>query len=210
MKRLPLLTLFFATLAVAIHSLPNANILLQFDRHAVSNGEIWRTFTGHFTHFGTDHLRWDLIAFIAFGSLAEMRSRSAFMICLGSSALAISLCVGVLQPQFLTYRGLSGLDSALFGFVVADLLRSGRRDHDHLMSGFAALALTGFLAKSVYEIATGLSFFVENSTEFTPVPLAHLSGAAVGIVVAHFTLRGESVSQENVNAASIRSVGSTS
>jgi rhomboid family GlyGly-CTERM serine protease len=181
MKRLPVITLFAAVTAAAIHLIPSAGSALEFDRAAIGEGEIWRVATGHFTHFGRDHLRWDLIAFVAFGALAEWRSRAAFVLCLSTAAVVISLGVGVLQPQFLIYRGLSGLDSALFGFVVADLFRTGWRDRDPLTCGVAGLALIGFLAKSVYEVSTGLSFFVGSSTEFTPVPLAHLLGAAVGI-----------------------------
>ena len=184
MKRLPFLTLFFAALAVVIHAMPGVTEMLQFDRDAFSRAEIWRLVTGHFTHFGADHLRWDVIAFVAFGSLVEFRSRRAWGYCVAISAVVISFGVSWLQPQFILYRGLSGLDSALFAFVTADLLREGRRACDKLMIALGSVALTGFLAKCVYELVTGRTLFVETNDAFHPVPLAHLFGAVVGILTA--------------------------
>jgi len=181
MKRVPCLTLLFAATTMAIHSIPGVTVALQCGREAVVHGELWRGLTGHFTHFGIDHLRWDVITFIAFGSLVEIRSRRGWLLCLAVAALVISLGVGLLQREFSIYRGLSGLDSALFGFVTADLLRTGCRERDRLATGFALLALSGFLAKSLYELSTGLTLFVAPSADFETVPLAHLLGAVTGI-----------------------------
>jgi len=182
MKRLPFLTLLLGALAVSIHCSSAVETALQFDRMALVHGEIWRLFTGHFTHFGGDHLRWDVIAFLAFGSLVEIRSRTGFVVCLGVSCLAITLGVALFQPQFAIYRGLSGVDSAMFGFVSADLLRSGWRERDRVMFGLGALALAGFAGKSVFELATGSTLFVATHSVFQAVPLAHLIGAITGAV----------------------------
>ncbi|MGC4071101.1 MAG: rhombosortase [Nibricoccus sp.] len=184
MKRFPWLTLLLAILATAIHLSPTLTTALQFEPLALQRGEIWRVFTGHFTHFGTDHLRWDVIAFSAFGSLAEIRSRRALLLNLSIGAIVIALGVAWLQPQFSIYRGLSGIDSALFAFVAADLLRTGWRTRDRLMLIFGTIALTGFITKSSYEVFTGSTLFVETSSEFQAVPLAHLLGATVGAIIA--------------------------
>jgi rhomboid family GlyGly-CTERM serine protease len=180
MKHLPILTFFLAGLALAIHASPTATAALQFEREAIFRGELWRVFSGHLTHFGVDHLRWDVIALLAFGSLAEMRARVGFILCVTVSALVISLGVAFFQPQFAIYRGLSGIDSALFGLVTVDLLRTGWRERDRLMTACGALALAGFLAKSAYELITGTAFFVDADASFEAVPLAHLLGAIVG------------------------------
>ncbi|ATC62694.1 rhombosortase [Nibricoccus aquaticus] len=184
MKRFPFLTLLFGAVAVATHAIPGMTEALQFDRSAFSRGEVWRLITGHFTHFGADHLRWDVIAFVAFGSLVEFRSRRAWIYCVAISAVVISFGVSWLQPQFTLYRGLSGLDSALFAFVATDLVREGRRSKDKLMIGLGALALSGFLAKCVYELVSGRTLFVETGDAFQPVPLAHLLGAVIGVLTA--------------------------
>jgi rhomboid family GlyGly-CTERM serine protease len=144
---------------------------------------VWRFFTAHLTHFGEDHLRWDLLAFIVLGALAERISRSAFFITAGVSAAVITAGVWLAQPQFATYRGLSGIDSALFGFVVADLLATGFRERHGFSIAVGGLVLAGFAAKCTYELATGDTVFVEAGGAFAPVPLAHLLGMTAGAAV---------------------------
>jgi rhomboid family GlyGly-CTERM serine protease len=203
MKRFPFLTFLFAAAALLIHAIPGLTEALQFDRDAFSRAELWRLVTGHFTHFGADHLSWDVIAFVAFGSLVEFRSRRAWVYCVSISALVISFGVSWLQPQFSLYRGLSGVDSALFAFVATDLLREGRRTRDKLMIALGLAALTGFLVKCVYELAAGRTLFVEANAAFQPVPLAHLLGAAVGILTAQ-EWKNRRASAANASSTNLR------
>lgn len=181
MKRLPYSTLLLAALAVVIHVVPSLGNVLQFDRAAVAHGQVWRFFTAHLTHFGNDHLRWDLLAFVVLGVVAERRSRGGFFLVLGVSAAVITTGVWLAQPQFTTYRGLSGIDSALFGFVIADLLAAGWRERHGFSLVVGALALAGFAAKCAVELTSGGTVFVETGGAFAPVPLAHLLGLACGI-----------------------------
>ncbi len=204
MKSLPYLTLISALLTVATYVTPGFTELLQFDRSAFGRGEVWRLVTGHFTHFGADHLRWDVIAFVAFGSLVEFRSRRAWIYCVVISAVVISFGVSWLQPQFTLYRGLSGIDSALFAFVATDLVREGRRSRDKLMIALGALALGGFLAKCVYELVIGQTFFVEANDAFQPVPLAHLLGAVIGVLTAQEWKNSRVVSAGRGSPAKLR------
>ena len=83
------------------------------------------------------------------------------------------------QPQFAVYRGLSGLDSAFFGLLAASLLTRGQTPATIVGS----LALAGFAAKSVFELATSQTVFAAG-VGYAPVPLAHLVGLVSGIVVA--------------------------
>jgi len=150
------------------------------NRAALMHGELWRLFTGHLTHFSADHLKWDLVVFVALGSLVELRNRRHFLGCVVGGALAISLGVAWLQPQFTSYRGLSGIDSALFGYLVVDIWKLSRAE-GLCWSAFAAgLAMTLFIAKIGFELITGRTVFVEVDSNFAPVPLAHLIGAVVG------------------------------
>jgi hypothetical protein len=88
----------------------------------------------------------------------------------------------VLQPGLPTYRGLSGLDSALFvtgALALGErLFREGRR-----VVGIAAFASVAALAAKVaYELATGQTLFVDAArVGFVPVPLAHVAGALAGM-----------------------------
>ncbi len=180
MKRIPWFTLGFSALAVAIHFVPALTTGLQFDRAAVADGQVWRFFTAHLTHFGADHLRWDVIAFAALGARVERSSRTAFLVTLAVAAALITFGVWVAQPQFTTYRGLSGIDSALFGFVLAEVLIAGWRAHHGFSIVVGGLALAGFAAKCAFELATGGTVFVDTAGAFAPVPLAHLLGLCVG------------------------------
>jgi membrane associated rhomboid family serine protease len=116
--------------------------------------------------------------------MVERLSRSKFLVTLSLSAALITLGVWIAQPQFTTYRGLSGIDSALFGLVVAHQLSKGRRTRHVFSLAVGTLALTGFAAKCVFELATQSTLFVEPTTTFAPVPLAHLVGLMAGIAVA--------------------------
>ncbi|MFT3783239.1 MAG: rhombosortase [Nibricoccus sp.] len=180
MKKAPVITFAVACVALCVHLLPGLGTELEMSRSGLREGEIWRLLTGHLTHFTTEHLKWDLVVFGALGSLVELRNRRHFLSILAGSAVAISLAVIWFQPQFTTYRGLSGVDCALYGYIAMDILILSlleRRRGPALVAGAACVFL---VAKVVFEMVTGRAFFVDSAASFTPVPLAHLVGACVG------------------------------
>jgi len=184
MKRLPWATLGFSVIAVTVHCVPALTLGWQFDRTAIAHGQAWRLLTAHLTHFGADHLRWDLLAFVVLGTIAERLSRQTFLVTLALSSAIITFGLWFAQPQFAIYRGLSGIDSARFGVVVASLLAAGCRDRHAFSIVVGVIALVGFAAKCAFELATGGTMFVETNGAFAPVPLAHLLGMITGAVVA--------------------------
>lgn len=150
---------------------------LQLDFAAVSRGEPWRWVTCHWTHWSADHLVWDLGAFLLLSALCEWQgSRRALLAAVASAALLIPAVLWISMPAMGSYRGLSGIDSALFVLAAVLVFReeSGRQ---RLL---AALAIAGFLAKTVYESATGAALFAESGS-FVPAPLAHLAGGVCGL-----------------------------
>jgi hypothetical protein len=72
-----------------------------------------------------------------------------------------------------TYRWLSGLGSALVVLLAARF---------HRQTAFQLLLVTGreFLAKLLFGISTGQSFFMSQASLFEPVPIAHLIGGLTG------------------------------
>ena len=183
-RRLPLLTIALSLAALALWAIPGGAAAMQYDRAALGAGELWRSITGHWTHWSTDHLIWDLLVFAVFGALLENRSRRAFAAIVAGSALAISAAVWLGAPQLQFYRGLSGIDSALFAAFFAQLLHDARRERSLLQAVVPALALLGFVGKSAYELATGATLFVAASPAFAAVPLAHLVGAVLGTLLS--------------------------
>jgi rhomboid family GlyGly-CTERM serine protease len=183
--RAPWLTLALVGLALALHAWPGACELLAWDRAALRGGELWRLFTGHWVHWSRAHLLWDVGTFAALGAACELRSRRSFALCLAGSALAISLALLAWLPALDTCAGLSGIDSALFALLGAQLVGerwAQRRDCALALCGAACAA---FVAKVGFELATGATLFVSQlGPGLAPLPEAHLVGGAAGILTA--------------------------
>lgn len=197
--RLPWLTVAVACAAVVLHLLPSSAAWLQFDRTALARGALWRLFTGHLVHFGGNHLAWDVAVFVALGFACERQSRTCCALALAFAAATITPAVWLAQPHFALYRGLSGLDCALFGLLSASFLQHRKP----LATALGLIALAGFAAKCLFELTTAQTVFAAG-TGYAPVPLAHLIGLLAGCSAAFFPLsRRVSDSPDSVLSADI-------
>lgn len=182
--RLPGASLLLAALALGVFLMPGAAELLQYDRAAVAAGELWRLATCHWTHWDAGHLLWDMVVFALLGVVCEGRSRRRLWIALVLAALLVPAAVWLCLPDMEHYRGLSGLDSALFALLAAEVLREKLREGKPLWALAVAAAALAFAGKISWELATGTAVFVDSAAAgMVPVPLAHLVGAACGAVV---------------------------
>ena len=142
------------------------------------------------------------ISVVALALACRLHWRQA-VAALAASSLLIPVALLLLQPGLATYRGLSGLDSALFVLVAAALLAAPRaprpprtddvppalaaRLHALLPRLAAGAALVGFAAKLAWEATTGAAVFVDSqAAAFVPVPLAHLVGGLCGVAALRF------------------------
>lgn len=126
--------------------------------------------------------------FVLLGAICERRNRRAFLACLGLSAAIIPLGVLGLAPKMMTYRGLSGIDTALFTLLGVWLLQSSIERREWLSVAVVGGLMVGAAGKICFELATGNTLFVNDiAAGFTPLPLARVLGAAAGIAIA--TLR---------------------
>lgn len=183
-------TFSLACAAIGVSLFPLAVVALQFDVAALSRGELWRMATGHFTHWNGEHLLWDVIPFVVLGMLVEWRSRQLFLTTVVASALVISIVVGALEPQMTLYRGLSGVDSALYGAVAADLLILAWRKGSTRLAAIPAILWLAFFGRIIYESITGVSLFVDSvAAGYTPAAYAHLTGGLVGAAVVWWHYR---------------------
>lgn len=168
---------------------PGAAGWLEYDRGRIAAGEVWRVVTCHWTHWSADHLLWDLGAFVVLTALCWRLGRARTLAAIAAAALLIPLALWLVTPDLARYRGLSGLDSALFVLLAAGLLRreavAGRRRTVKLAAGLLAV----FAAKVLFEAATGTTLFVDASAAFVPVPLAHLVGGVCGAAAAILAYR---------------------
>jgi rhomboid family GlyGly-CTERM serine protease len=180
-------TIALTLIAVVLFASSSMTEWLQFDRIAVSQGEWWRVLTGHLTHWNADHLFWDAIMFAAIGIFCERKNATRFLVCTAGSMLAISAALWVIIPDMEFYRGLSGVDSALFILAVTFVLREAYSQREWRSMAVAIALGAGFCGKVAFEAVTGMTLFVDSSAAgFTPIPLAHGVGAIVGVIVGLF------------------------
>lgn len=178
------MTLPLSALALLVWFIPGANEVLQFDRAAIEGGQWPRLITGHWTHWSVDMLFWDTLAFAVLGALCERANRRRFAITVAASALLIPLVLWFVYPQLNLYRGLSGLDSALFFLLAAETASDALRKGDRFLLAVVATAALGFAGKIAWESIVGAAFFAPGNGEAPPIPLTHLIGALVGVAVA--------------------------
>lgn len=165
-----------------IHGVPE---VLQWQRHG---GMEWTWITSHLSHWSWNHLAWDLFAFGLLSLLCLRLMPSRYAACLLVAAVFIPLEVQINQQHIESYRGLSGLDTALMGLLVAALWRHPTADHSCGVSQVLAVLGGGsFLAKTMYELTTGGTVFVSAGNEpFVPVISAHFVGFVCGFLVGIF------------------------
>jgi rhomboid family GlyGly-CTERM serine protease len=181
-KRLPVASLLFVGFALTVDVVPGLAHWLQYDRHAVASGEVWRLFTSHFVHWSGNHLFWDTLALGVLGLLCERDRLLPFLACVAISAVLIPLMLCFAAPQMTTYRGLSGIDSALFALLAVRTGRQSLFEQDWLKLGLACIVAAGFATKVGFEFLTGATLFVDSAAAgMTPAPLAHVVGSLVGI-----------------------------
>jgi rhomboid family GlyGly-CTERM serine protease len=140
--------------------------------------------TGHFTHWSDEHLAWDLLVFFVLGLMYEARGRSRYVTLLFAASIVIALGVWTLVPDLQTYRGLSGIDTALFTSIAFTLLQAAYREQRRGTVMLVAALLVCLGGKITFEMFTAQGVFVDASIAgFQPLPLAHLLGAAVGMAL---------------------------
>jgi len=116
-RRFPLAgsgTLWLALLALACHLMPSLQEGFSLRRDGWTLAQGWQVVTCHLSHWSADHFWWDWIVFVGLGWLCERQSRRTFWLTLGSASITIGLGFLLFQPNLASYRGLSGIDSALF------------------------------------------------------------------------------------------------
>jgi rhomboid family GlyGly-CTERM serine protease len=189
-RRIPGASLLLVAFAVAVSLLPGVAEWLQYDRLAVAQGAWWRLVSSHFVHWSGEHLFWDVLALGMLGWMCEREDTARFLACVAVSAAIIPLSLCIAEPQMTTYRGLSGIDSALFAMLAARIGREAITDRNWSRLGLIGIVSAGFAAKVVYELVTGGTLFVDSSAGgMTPMPLAHVVGSLVGVVCAVYKCR---------------------
>lgn len=171
--------ILLALAAVLVHVDPGWGAWLEYRREALADWELWRLITGHWVHGSISHLIWDTLAFAALGCGLNAISPRAFRNAVLGSAATISVFLYVHGESWELYRGLSGIDTALFVALAGVLAVDGGRIERMLF--LPALVAVG--GKIAWEASTGSALFAGEIPGHAVVPLAHAVGAAVGLLV---------------------------
>jgi len=176
------ITLLISAFVIIAPSVGELSGLMTIDFRSITAADLPRVFTCHLLHWSWNHLLWDLAMFTTLGAIAETNMPRRYRWTLLLSALLIPAGVVLHHPEMETYRGLSGIDTAIFGLIVADLL--GRRlvERDWNSAFWFSLLLLAMLGKMLMETFAGTNLFVSD-TSFIPLPVAHLIGAVTGLVI---------------------------
>lgn len=175
---LPGATLAIALVAGIVFCFPALNGLLIYDRALILKGEIWRGWTGHIVHYSSSHLLWNLTIFLAAGCwLERVRPRSArwfYLVC--PPVIAAALLVA--EPSLEHYAGLSGVATGVLVFLACVQLNENNAEPTWFW--VAIFGLVG--VKIALETVTRAPFLVHDVSGLRVVPLAHVIGAACGVI----------------------------
>jgi rhomboid family GlyGly-CTERM serine protease len=117
--RLPWLIAGVALAASLVAAVPALRANLIYDRPAVSEGQLWRLWTGHLVHFGWPHLVVDAGLLLIVGWFAERKYPVFTRWALGLMPLFVSAWLYWFDPQMSRYGGLSAVNLGLLLYVAA-------------------------------------------------------------------------------------------
>ena len=150
---------------------------LQFQRHAVSQGEVWRLLTGNFTHFGDYHTWMNAAGLVALVAVLFWYLPTAWF---AVGVFIIPLAVGASLLLFATdvevYRGFSG---ANYGLLAMGLLLALPQQPKLYILAYGVL-----LGKILYEQLPGYDVNYLRGQIGVPVAIeAHLAGFCSGTFI---------------------------
>ncbi|WIO74944.1 rhombosortase [Porticoccaceae bacterium LTM1] len=149
---------------------------LLFDRELIGDGQWYRLVTGHLAHFSDMHL-WANVAVFCVALLFCYRlgdHHFGWVVLL--SMVVITAMLWFFQSKLQVYGGLSGVVSALVGWLAVCLVR------------LPHTVLVGWLLLSSLIIKIGLELFLESArSPFLPegvdsVPAAHAAGLIAAVI----------------------------
>lgn len=146
-----------------------------YQRHFISEGEIWRLISGHFLHTNGYHLLLNLAALFMLwalhGRFYSIKNYSAlFLLC----SLFTSAGIYYFEPTLIQYVGLSGVLHGVFVFgAIMDINAKDKTGY---------LLFLGVWLKIAHEQFYGASTDVSNLIEASVAVNAHLWGALGGLL----------------------------
>lgn len=160
----------------------NCLTCLDFQPSTLNVTAIAGIFSCHLLHWTGEHLLWDLGVFALLGAICEWRMpRRTYATC-AAAAISIPIAVAFAHPELQTYRGLSGIDTALFALLVTSRLADARSSNDkHTAALFSGLLILLWAKVGIEWFGSGALFV--NTDGFLPLPVAHVVGGMIGMLI---------------------------
>lgn len=173
----PWITALIVSAGLVVAAMPDLSASLGYDRQAILAGELWRMFTGHWFHFSSSHLIYDLLAMAVVGWICETQKLPRFgQLCL-LAPWFISAALLWWEPQMIYFGGLSAVaTTALVYLAFSGLQKCGP------WRWICLIALIATAGKIVFELHTGRMLFVSSGQRSLVVSsTSHIAGALTAL-----------------------------
>lgn len=186
MKKVPYITLSICALSLVFQFFPNLIAFFEWESSNIRQGEIWRIFSGHLTHWTPNHLVWDLIVFAFLGSIIERSSRSII--------LALFLATSILSHFALTYasdfqiyRGLSAIDTALFTQALFILSKNSLHRYSFTLLAASIFGYIALIVKLLLEYGQEEPIFASSlGSNVSVATVTHIAGLVSALLIQAF------------------------
>lgn len=150
-------------------------LLLEYQRSAITQAELWRLISAHLVHLSSGHLWMNVTALLVFVLLyANLITAVDWLAIMLPVAALLSGMIYFLEPDIHAYVGLSGIMHTLFVFAGCRLLAQGQRTE-------AVIILSLFACKLGWEQIAGALPGSEAAAGGPVLVNAHLYGALLGV-----------------------------
>ena len=177
--------IFPVFVSIILFYMPSLTDALQFNREKIFSYKIYLFFTCHFTHWNFRHMFIDTFIFLAlsygciFFSFKNKYAIVQYFTNLLIPSILVSIAVLVFNPEIKFYRGLSGIDWALYFVLMAKLYFAAH----WLWKTGAIIMFFSFFLMMIHQFVSKHSIFVPDMGEgIVTLPSAHIAGAISGIV----------------------------
>jgi len=175
-KEHSLLVVTIALIAILAYLFSDvADVIFVYQYQLISQGELWRTFTGHFLHTNGIHLLLNLAALILLWALhGHFYTLKNYGLLFITSAFICSAGLFYFSPQIQQYVGLSGILHGIFVFgAIMDIRHKDKTGY---------LLFIGVWLKIAHEQFYGASEQVSTLIDANVAIDAHLWGAIGGLL----------------------------
>jgi len=175
-KKHSLLVVTIALIAILAYLFSDvADVIFVYQYQLISQGELWRTFTGHFLHTNGIHLLLNLAALILLWALhGHFYTLKSYGLLFITSAFICSAGLFYFSPQIQQYVGLSGILHGIFVFgAIMDIRHKDKTGY---------LLFIGVWLKIAHEQFYGASEQVSTLIDANVAIDAHLWGAIGGLL----------------------------